>query len=110
MRFLLDAMLPPSTVDLLIQAGHAATSPALIGADTLPDDELVLIATAQRWVIVTENGVDFFGVRSCPVLVVRKSWWPRASLPARLAAALDRWAIANPEPGPWPHWLPPDLR
>src|SRR5262249_22445317 len=28
----------------------------------------------------------------------------------RLSEALDRWANANPEPGPWPHWLGAQLR
>ena len=55
-------------------------------------------------------GRDFAAVTSCPILLVRKSWWPTASLAASLAAALDRWATAHPDPGPWAHWLPANLR
>ena len=110
MRFLIDAMLPPSTADLLIARGHDATTPTLLGAHNLADDVLVRLAAAKGRVIVTENAADFAGTTECPVLFVRKVWWPTGSLPERLAAALARWAEANPEPGSWPHWLPDGLR
>jgi hypothetical protein len=61
-------------------------------------------------VIVTENASDFAQLTSCPVLFVRKVWWPASSLVVRLGKALDGWAARNPEPGTWPHWLPSDLR
>lgn len=110
MRFLIDSMLPPAVVELLEQAGHSATTPSLLGAHNLPDDTVIQLAAADGRVIVTENASDFAGVSSCPVLFVRKSWWPSASLSTRLAAALGRWASANPDPGPFPHWLTADLR
>ena len=110
MKFLIDSMLPPGVADLLDAAGHDATTPATLGAHNLPDDTLVQLAASGGRVIVTENASDFAAVTTCVVLFVRKSWWPPASLTAKLAAALDRWAAANPDPGLFPHWLPADLR
>lgn len=110
MRFLLDAMLPPRTADHLNAAGHDAVSPAMVGAHNLPDDVLVEIATEQRRVIVTENASDFAQVSTCPVLFVRKSWWASRALATSLATSLDQWAGANPDPGPWPHWLEAEFR
>jgi hypothetical protein len=110
LNFLIDSMLPPHTTHLMNDRGHDATTPEQHGAHNLPDDVLVDIATAEHGVIVTENASDFAAVSTCPVLFVRKSWWPPTSLAERLAAAIDRWAAMNPEPGPWPHWLPARLR
>jgi hypothetical protein len=109
-RFLIDSMLPPRVADLLGAAGHDATTPAQLGAHNLPDDVLVQLAAADDRVIVTENASDFAATTACPVLLVRKAWWPASSLVETLAGALDRWAKANTEPGPWAHWLPAELR
>lgn len=68
------------------------------------------IAAAQQRVIVTENASDFGHVTSCTVLFVRKAWWPSQALATRLSRALTRWVAAQPEPGPWPHWLPAEPR
>jgi hypothetical protein len=108
-RFLIDAMFPPQVADSLNAHGHDAVAPAGLGAHNLPDDVLIQIATAERRVIVTENASDFAHVTTCTVLFVRKSWWPRA-LATRLAASLARWAAANRDPGPWPHWLDVEFR
>ena len=110
MRFLIDSMLPPTLVPLLDALGHDATTPAMLGAHNLPDDVLVQFASAENRVIVTENASDFAATTDCPVLLVRKSWWPARSLAPSLASALDQWARANPDPGPWPHWLGAELR
>lgn len=110
MRFLIDAMLPPAAAQRLDALGHDCTTPSMLGAHNLPDDVLVRLASADGRVIVTENASDFAAVTDCPVLFVLKSWWPAGSLAANLASALDRWAKATPDPGPWPHWLPDDLR
>lgn len=110
MKFLVDAMFPPSTAEILRTLGHDAVGPADLGASNLPDDVLVELAAASDRVIVTENASDFAGVTECPVLFVLKSWWSPGTLATRLATALDRWAKANPAPGPWPHWLPAALR
>jgi hypothetical protein len=103
-------MLPPRTADLLQAAGHEATTPSRLGAHNLPDDVLVQLAAGEARVIVTENAADFAGIASCVVLLVRKSWWPSASLAERLAAAVDCWATANPDPGPWAHGLSTEFR
>ncbi|MEX1007986.1 MAG: hypothetical protein WD271_09110, partial [Acidimicrobiia bacterium] len=71
---------------------------------------LIELAAADGRVIVTENASDFAAVTTCPVLLVRKAWWPPETLASRLAAALERWASSNRQPGPWPHWLPAELR
>jgi predicted nuclease of predicted toxin-antitoxin system len=110
LKFLIDSMLPPDTAALLNAAGHDATTPSQLGAHNLPDDTLIELATAVGRVIVTENASDFAAVTTCPVLLVRKAWWSPGSLSTDLAAALDRWASANKQPGPWPHWLSAQLR
>lgn len=110
MRFLIDAMFPPQVVDLLKANGHDALSPLDLGAHNLPDDVLIRIATAEGLVIVTENASDFAQVVTCPVVFVRKSWWPREALASKLAIALDRWSAKNPSPGAWPHWLDAGFR
>jgi len=109
-RFVIDAMLPPQLVEHLNAAGHDAVTPAELGAHNLPDDVLVQIASAEHRVIVTENASDFAHVTTCAAVFVRKSWWSRRTLAYDLAAALDRWAAAHPDPGPWSHWLEADLR
>jgi hypothetical protein len=107
---LVDAMFPPQVAELLVAAGHDAVTPAALGADNLPDEALIRIATAQQRVIVTENASDFAHVTTCPVLFVLQSWRPPEALAPRLLQALDRWAAAHPDPGTWPHWLEAELR
>lgn len=110
MKLLIDSMFPPRVAELLSAAGHDATTPARLGAHNLPDEVLVQLASAERRVIVTENASDFAAVTSCPVLLVRKAWWPAASLADALSRAVDGWAATNPGPGPWAHWLTAELR
>jgi len=110
LKFLIDSMLPPQVADLLNAAGHDATTPVQLGAHNLPDEVLVQLASAGGRVIVTENASDFAAVSVCPVLLLKKEWWPAESLSQKLAAALDRWATSNAEPGLWAHWLNADLR
>ncbi len=105
MRFVIDAMLPPATCDLLAALGHDAVTPVELGAHSLPDPVIVELAAAQGRVIVTENARDFAHVTTCPVVFVRKSWWPTETVAKDLAQSIDRWAADNPEPGNWPHWL-----
>ena len=110
MRFFIDAMWPPSVSQYLNQNGHDAVSPDSLGIPRMEDRDIVLLATDQQRVIVTENAKDFYFVASCPVLIVLKSWWPRQVASSRLGMLLDRWAAANPEPGPWTQWLPAEFR
>jgi hypothetical protein len=109
-KLLIDSMLPPQAAELLAAAGHDVTTPEQLGAHNLPDEVLMQFAAAESRVIVTENASDFAAVTSCPVLLVRKAWWPAASLADSLSRAVDRWATANPDPGPWAHWLTAQLR
>jgi len=110
LKFLVDAMLPPSVAERLNELGHDATTPTDHGAHNLSDDAVIEVASEEHRVIVTENASDYAAVTTCPVLFVRKSWWPTTTLSQRLAAAIDRWATSNPEPGPWSHWLAAELR
>jgi len=103
-------MLPPRAAELLTGAGHDATTPYALGAHNLPDEILIQLAAADGRVIVTENASDFAAVTTCSVLFLRKSWWPASSLASRLATAVERWASANPAPGPFAHWLPAEFR
>lgn len=105
MKFVIDAMLPPSTCDRLAQRGHDAVAPLDLGAHTLPDPAIVALAAADGRVIVTETARAFAHVTTCPILFVRTSWWSTATLAQELAASLDRWANENTNPGNWPHWL-----
>jgi hypothetical protein len=109
-KFLIDSMLPPGAAGGLSALGHDATTPAGMGAHNLPDDVLIQLAAVEGRVIVTENASDFAAVTACTVLLVRKAWWPSASLTTSLASALDRWAKENPQPGKWAHWLATELR
>ncbi len=103
-------MLPPRTAELLAAAGHEASTPAQLGAHNLPDDTLIAFTAAEQRVIVTENASDFAAVTACPVLLVRKAWWPSESLALKLADAVSRWTSIHGEPGNWAHWLPTELR
>jgi Domain of unknown function (DUF5615) len=110
MRFLLDAMFPPQVADLLKQRGDDAVTPGTLGAHNLPDDVLIELATEERRVIVTEIASDFARVATCSVVLILKSWWLSEALAVRLADALNRWAGANPDSGPWAHWLEAEFR
>ncbi len=110
MRFLVDSMLPPEAANRLNARGHDALTPTALGAHSLPDGTLILIASQQGLVIVTENANDFARANTCAVLLVRKAWWPQQTLARDLATAVDRWARAYPTPGPWAHWLDAPLR
>jgi hypothetical protein len=103
-------MFPRQTIEYLNAKGHDAVSPAGLGAQNLPDEVLIQIAAAEGRVIVTENASDFAHVLDCPVVFVRKSWWPHNALASRLATALDRWSVARPKPGSWPYWLDAEHR
>lgn len=103
-------MLPPIVAELLEAAGHDANTPARLGAHNLPDGMLVQLAAPEHRAIVTENASDFAAVTICPVLFVRKAWWPASSLSSKLVEAIDRWAAANADPGSWAHWLAAELR
>jgi hypothetical protein len=109
MRFFLDGMLPAETREILQSRGHDVVSPSTLRAPRLLDLTIVEIASDEGRVVVTENWRHFTQVRTCPVLFVNKKWWRRSVMAGRLASALDRWSIANPEPGSWAQWLPAEF-
>ena len=90
MNFVVDSMLPPDLADCLNAAGHDVVTPAGLGAHNLSDGALIGIATAEHRVIVTENASDFAHMTTCTVVLLCKSWWPRATLASKPAAALDQ--------------------
>jgi hypothetical protein len=73
MRFLLDAMLPPSTCGLLVDQDHEAITPTDLGAHSLSDDRLI---ETHGWGVVTDNAGDFVHATTRAVLLVRKDWCP----------------------------------
>jgi uncharacterized protein DUF5615 len=109
-RLFIDAMFSPQVVEQLNLHGYDAISPGTLGLYDLPYSVIVAMATEQQRVIVTESAKDFAWVTTCPVLIVLKSWWPAPGLPVRMAASLERWATATPEPGLWPQWLEGEFR
>lgn len=106
-------MLPPATVQHLNKRGHDAVSVHDVDLAGAEDDDIFRYAALHGRVIVTENFADYSALieqrlndeQPCvPVVFVHKSDFPgRGALPDRLAAHLDAWAIANPDPYIGPH-------
>lgn len=103
MRFLLDQMFPPATCRELDRRGHHAVHVRDRGVDARPDPEVAALAAAEERALVTENVCDFAREHGVVVCVL-KSRLPAAGMPVRLAALLDRWADANPDPYVGLHW------
>lgn len=107
-------MLPRRAAHELAARGHDALSVYDAGLAGFPDDEVFDYAVAERRIIVTENVADYATLleqrlsrdQPCtPVVFVRKASIPRrGALAVHLAARLDRWARANPDPYVGPHW------
>lgn len=72
--------------------------------DARPDPEVAALAAAEERALVTENVRDFAREHGVVVVCVLKSRLPAAGMPVRLAALLDRWADANPDPYVGLHW------
>ena len=114
MRWLIDEMLPIAVADHLHQLGHDALGVAAAGLAETDDTVIYAAAVEQDRVVVTENFADFSVIvtqrvasdEPCvPVLFIRKQDFPRGgSLAPHLADHLHRWAPANPDPYPGPHW------
>ena len=114
MRFLIDEMLPSGLAARLVGRGHDAVSVHDANLAGGADEEIFSFAVAQRRVIVTENFGDYTILlesqlsrdEPCvPVVFVRKSDFPaRGAMAEHLAAHLDVWATAHPEPYVGPHW------
>lgn len=105
-EFLVDEMYPTTTAKLLRdQYGHDAVHVAEVGLRATDDVQVAAVARAERRAMVTENVADFSGERDLVLVFV-----PKRSLPAgggqaaALAAILDRWAKACPDPYIGAHW------
>lgn len=108
MRWLLDEMLPRAAVDALNERGHDAVSVLDIDMRSASDVSVYATAVEQDRVVVTEDEDDFerilmrafaSGGGVVPIIVVRKARFGRgSSMPYRLAGALHRWSVENPEP------------
>ena len=104
MRFLLDEMFPAGTVELLAANGHDAVHVFDRGLGARPDGELVALAKAESRVLVTENVQDFALAPEIAVACVLKSRLRAKAMAVDLAALLDSWATATPEPLPGLYW------
>lgn len=104
MWFLIDEMFPPGTCAKLAQRGHDAVHVRDRGGDARPDAEVAAVAVREGRVLVTENVMDFAAEREIAVVCMLKSRLPPEGMDVHLAAALDGWAAANPEPYLGLHW------
>ena len=66
--------------------------------DARPDPEVAALAAAEQRALVTENVRDSDREQGLVIVCVLKSRLPAAGMPVHLAALLDRWADANPDP------------
>ena len=114
-RFLLDEMYSERVGDLLREAGHDAVHVREIGLGGAADGDVLARAVEEGRTLVSENAVDFLplldqrqsaGLAMTPVLVALTAGrGVGEALHARLADAIDRWAIANIDPYAHAHWL-----
>ena len=104
--FLVDEMFPVATAERLRdQFGHDAVHVAEVGLQATADIQVAAVARAEHRAVVTENVADFAGEREIAFLFVLKRNLPvGGGQAAALAALLDRWAAANPDPYLGPHW------
>lgn len=65
MRFLLDANLPRSALEVFAAAGHAAAHVRDLGIGGAPDDVIAARARTEGWVLVTRD-LDLADVRAYP--------------------------------------------
>jgi hypothetical protein len=113
-RWLLDEMLAPATAEHLRQLGHDAVAVRDVGLAGADDLTVFAFAVSEQRVAVTENFADYAAIletrlsREEPcvgAVFVRKSDFPSGGgLATHLAAHLDKWAAANPDPYPGGHW------
>jgi hypothetical protein len=97
-------MFPPATCHRLAERGHDAVHVRDRGVDARPDPEVAAVAAAEGRAIATENVKDFAGERGLVLVCVLESRLPSRGMDVRLAAMLDGWATANPEPYVGLHW------
>lgn len=116
MRFLIDEMYAERVAVLLVERGHDAVHVRDIGLGGATDADVLERAVDEGRTVVTENAVDFLplldqrqgaGAAMTPVLVALTTGRGLGGgLHARLAGAIDSWAVKNSEPYAHAHWLP----
>lgn len=104
MRFLIDEMFPPMTCARLAERGHDAVHVRDRGIDARPDREVAAVAVRENRTLVTENVKDFANEHDLAIVCVLKSRLPAKGMGEHLAALLDKWAAANPNPYLGLHW------
>ncbi|MDQ3538522.1 MAG: DUF5615 family PIN-like protein [Actinomycetota bacterium] len=97
-------MFPPAACAQLVERAHDAVHVRDRGVDARPDTAVAAVAVEEGRVLVTENVKDFAREHGLVVLCVLKFRLPAEGMPVHLAALLDRWARANPEPYAGLHW------
>lgn len=116
MRFLVDEMFGSDVADRLDLAGHGAVHVRDLGLAGAPDSDVLARAVEDRWIVVTENAVDFIplldsrtaaGLAVTPVVIALKKNLPvgAGAMCHALVKKLVKWADDNPDPYPHVHWL-----
>lgn len=115
MRFLVDEMYGERVAELLSDRGYDAAHVRQLGLGGAPDADVLARAALDGRILVTENAADFLpllgqrqaaGASMAPVLIALTARRGTGSaLHARLAADIDAWATANPDPYQHAHWL-----
>jgi predicted nuclease of predicted toxin-antitoxin system len=97
MRFLLDANLPRSAIDVVVKSGHEVEFAKDVGLGTAPDAQIASHARQNGMAIVTRD-LDFSNVRQYPpeeyagIVVLRL---PDHFIAAEIVAVLTRF-LAEP--------------
>lgn len=97
-------MFPSATCVQLAEYRHDAVHVRDRGVDGRPDREVAAVAAAERRALVTENVKDFALERGLVVVCVLKSRLPASGMAVHLAALLDDWSKAHPDPYIGLHW------
>ncbi len=87
-----------------MERGHEAVHVKHLGLDARPDREIAAAAGRENRALVTENVKDFAGEHDIIVVCVLKAHLTPGGMDAHLAAVLDQWAAAHPEPYVGLHW------
>jgi hypothetical protein len=104
--FMVDEMFPSAAAVLLREKyGHDAVHVSEAGLQSAEDAQVAAAARAEGRAVVTENVADFAAEREVVLVFVLKRNLPAGGgQAAALAAVLDRWAHAHPDPYLGPHW------
>lgn len=103
---LLDEMYPVAAAELLRdQHGRDAVHVSEVGLSATDDAVIAAAARAQGRALVTENVSDFATEPDLALVFILKKNLPTGGgQSAAIAALLDRWASAHPDPYLGHHW------